>query len=95
MEEARRTIVELVQDNVATVDDEPDPDYGFDLLGVNTPTITPRSLNWFARVGGRFGDSINFEAGFIGTPPDPEIVTYDLLAVLSLGAACPGARSAF
>lgn len=79
IDEARNIMTRLVENNVSRDDyDEPDPDFGYHMLGVNTPTITPQSLNWDASVGGRFGDRITFEVGSVMVPSDLEIVSYPL-----------------
>jgi hypothetical protein len=86
MDEARRNITKLVEDNVAIVDEVPDPVYGYRLYARNRPDFSPKSIGLSATVGGRLGDRISFRLGDVGIPSDPEIVTYPLFrsALLSI-----------
>jgi hypothetical protein len=78
MDDARKMIGQVLENNVAVVDDMLDANYGYLLLGFNTPTITTRSISWMGSVGGRFGDRITLKAGDLDLPPDLDIVTYRL-----------------
>lgn len=94
IEEARRTIAELVEENVVEdEDDGPQPEQGYWLVSATSPVPTPRSLQLSATVGGKFGDSIEFEAGGEDTPPAYKMVTYPLFrtALLSVIALWPSA----
>jgi hypothetical protein len=86
--EARKNIAKWVEDNVATDEWVPDPDYGYRLMARNRRDLSPKTLGLTAGVGGRLGDRIRFEVGFVRMPSDPDVVTYPLfrsalLAILS------------
>jgi hypothetical protein len=78
IDEAREIMPKILKSSVATVDSTPDPDYGYRLYAMNRRDLSPRNIHLSASVGGRFGDRIRFEVGFIGIPSDPDTVTYPL-----------------
>ena len=78
IDEARKNIPELVANNVAIIDGEPDPDYGYHLIALNRADRSPKSVGLSSSAGGRFGDRITFEVGSLQVPSDPDTVTYPL-----------------
>lgn len=92
IEEARRITAQWVEENVVEdEDDGPQPEQGYWLLGTTSPTDTPTSLELSATVGGKFGDSIEFQIGDDETPPPPTMITYPLFrtALLTIIALWP------
>jgi hypothetical protein len=83
--DARRKIARLVEDNVCRdEDEEPQPDDGYNMISENMFEITPKRLSWSATVGGKYGSRIKFMAGHILVPSDPEVVTYPLYKAVLL-----------
>jgi hypothetical protein len=78
MDEARGKITRWVEGNPATIDDVPDPEYGHLLIAMNEAGRSPKNVIVSANVGGRFGDSVDFDVGSVGIPSDLETVTYPL-----------------
>jgi hypothetical protein len=92
IEDARRIMPKIMEDNVSTDDnDEADPDYGYALMAFNGRGLRSGSINLTAGAGGRFGDRISFRVGFIDVPSDPAVVTYRLFraALLSIVGIWP------
>jgi hypothetical protein len=91
IDEARKNIPELVANNVAITDGEPDPDYGYHLMARNRADRSPKSVGLASSAGGRWGDRIRFEVGSLMVPSDPDTVTYPLFraALLAIIAQWP------
>lgn len=78
IDEARARIPRLVEAGVIDFDGDPQPHEGYIMSSFNRSINTPRVLSWTAKVGGKYGTCLEFEAGGIMRPPDPDIVTYPL-----------------
>jgi hypothetical protein len=91
IDEARKIMPKILENCVATIDDMPDPNYGYCLIALDRPDFSPKSVGLVASVGGRFGDEISFEVGSLRVPSDPDTVTYPLFrsALLAILAQWP------
>jgi hypothetical protein len=91
IDEARKIMPKLLENNVTTVDEQPDADFGYCLIALNRPDFSPKSVGLTASVGGRFGDRITFKVGSVRVPSDPALVTYPLFrtALLTIIALWP------
>ena len=91
IDEARKNIPELVANNVAIIDGEPNSDYGYNLIALNRADRSPKKVGLVSSAGGRWGDRITFEVGSLMAPSDLDTVTYPLFkaALLAIIAEWP------
>jgi hypothetical protein len=92
--EARPRIAALVENNVYRDDfDDPDPGRGYWISGTTSKFITPRSMGFSVRAGGKHEGEAELDAGYVTVLPDPAIVTYPVFkaALLTINAIWPPA----
>ncbi len=83
--EASENIEKFVDDNVATVDMQPDIDEGYFLTALDKLGMSSNSIGFSASVGGKFRANLDFGVGSTSVRSDLSVVSYSLFKnVLSL-----------